>query len=331
MAAKGVVMKALRCIGVILLVSLLFCPFAFSAGKEVMPIYTPGVGGGLYFLGGALASIVNKYVQEVQLMVEPVGGAVATVKFMEEKYQKKQGVFGMSNSSWIYAAYKGLKPFTKEYTSLRTVMFVQATGVNLVVEKESPIRSYFDAKGKKIALGAAGSGTAEIAAALLEAHGLTKNMYRPQWLGYKEVVEGIQDGSIHGGFISGPYPIPAIKELSLRKKIRVIPVDPEVLKKVLAENPYYTSEVLKADAYNGMDKEVTILVFGSILATHSGMDPELIYKVTKTIFERRDELIAIHPIAEQISLQNATKTIRSPFHPGAEKYLKEKGVKIAAQ
>jgi TRAP transporter TAXI family solute receptor len=237
----------------------------------------------------------------------------------------------MSNSSWIYAAYRGQKPFTKPYNELRAVTFVQATGVNFVVEKESPIKSYFDAKGKKIALGAPGSGTAEIAAGLLEAHGLTKDMYKPQWLGYKEVVEGIQDGSIHGGFISGPYPIPAMKELSLRKKIRVIPVDPGVMKKVLAENPYYTSEVLKANAYNGMDKETLILVFGSILATHAGMDSDLVYKITKALFDYRDELIAIHPIAEQISLQNATKTIHVPFHPGAEKYLKEKGVKIVTQ
>lgn len=255
-------MKSLKFILVALTIGVILCSFNLSAAKEVMPIYTPGVGGGLYFLGGALASIVNQYVPEVQLMVEPVGGAVATVKFMEEKYQKKQGVFGMSNSSWIYAAYNGTKPFTKEYKALRALTFVQASGVNLVVEKESPIKSYFDAKGKKIALGAAGSGTAELATGLLEAHGLTKNMYKPQWLGYKEVVEGIQDGSIHAGFITGPYPIPAMKELSLRKKIRVIPVDPEVLKKILAENPYYTSEVLKADAYNGMDKEATIGLLG---------------------------------------------------------------------
>jgi TRAP transporter TAXI family solute receptor len=321
-------MTTIKFVLVVAAIGVILCPFNLFAAKEVMPIYTPGVGGGLYFLGGALASVVNKYVPEVQLMVEPVGGALATVKYMEEKSEKKQGVFGMSNSSWIYAAYKGIKPFTKEYKALRAITFVQATGVNLVVEKESPIKSYFDAKGKKIALGAPGSGTAEIATALLEAHGLPKTMYKPQWLGYKEVVEGIQDGSIHGGFIAGPYPIAAMKELSLRKKIRVIPVDPAVLKKILAENPYYTSEVLKADAYNGMDKETTILVFGSILVTHSGMDPELVYNVTKTIFERRDELIATQSVAEQISLQNATKTIRVPFHPGAEKYLREKGVKI---
>ena len=68
-------------------------------------------------------------------------------------------------------------------------------------------------------------------------------MYKPLWLGYNEVAEGLQDGSIDAGFISGAYPIPAIQQLAFERDIRIIPVDETVLKKLLETNPYFYGDV----------------------------------------------------------------------------------------
>lgn len=318
-------MKSSKVILGVSVIIFVFCFASLATAKEIVPIYTPGAGGTLYFLGSAMGKVINKYVPEVQMMVEPTGGTAASVKLIEEKYEKKQSVFATSDSKTNYMAYMGKPPFKKEYKSLRAITFLHGTGLNLVVDKKSPIKSYFDLKGKRIALGAPGSGTAVIGMSLIEAHGITKDMFKPVWLGYKEVVEGIQDGSIDAGFISGVYPIPAIKELNVKREIRVIPVDGQVLKKVLAENPYFYSDVLKPGSYKGIEKETPILVFGSIFVTHSGVDANLVYKITKAIFEHRDELIEIHPVAKDIDLKTVSKTITFPFHPGAEKYFKEVG------
>jgi TRAP transporter TAXI family solute receptor len=319
-------MRTLKVCFIALVVVVAVGSFSPAGAKEIVPIYTPGAGGTLYFLGSALAKTINRHVPEVQMMVEPTGGTAASIKLMDEKFAKKQSAVMTGDSKLNYMAYRGKPPFTKEYKSLRAITFLHGTGLNLVVDKKSPIKSFHDLKGKKVAIGAPGSGTAEIGMSVIQAHGITKDMFKPLWLGYKEVVEGIQDGSIHAGFISGVYPIPAMKELSIRRDIRVIPVDSQVLKKILAENPYFYSDVLKPGAYKGVEQETPILVFGSILIAHSGMSTDLVYKITKAIFEHRNELIEIHPVAKEIDPRTIQKTVTYPLHPGAEKYFKEAGI-----
>ena len=94
---------------------------------------------------------------------------------------------------------------------------------------------------------------------------------------------------------------------------------------MLAANPYFYGDALKPKAYKGVVQETPILVFGSILETQSAVDADLLYKVTKTIFEKRDELVAICPQMKYMTLKNARITIATPFHPGAERYFKEAG------
>ena len=296
-----------------------------SAGKTVIPIYTPGSGGSAYLIGGAFATVLNKYIPEVQMMVEATGGTGAMSKLMAEKAEKNQPAFGIGDSKVFYAAYIGQAPFTKPLPTLRAVTFVHGADLCLVVPRNSPIKSYYDLKGKRVGVGAAGSGTSQISVKLIEDYGITAKMYKALWLGYNEVVEGIQDGSIDAGFIAGTYPIPALQQLTFEKDVRIVPVDEEVLKKVLAANPYFYGNVLKPGAYKGVTVNTPILVFGSILETHSQVPAELIYKITKTLFERRDELLAIAPHIRDMTLKNARLTIANPFHTGAEKYYKEAG------
>ncbi len=319
----------MRSVRTILLVSIFV--FALSsavlaAPKTVMPVYTPGAGGTAYLVGGAMTAVINKYVSEVQMMVETTGGTAAMTKLMQEKAEKNQPSFGVPDSKVTLMAYKGEAPFTKPMTAQKAVVFTHGAGLNLVVATKSPIKSYADLKGKRVGVGAAGSGTAQMGMQLIEDHGVTPKMYKPLWLGYNEVVEGIQDGSIDAGFISGTYPVAAIQQLAFETPIRVIPVDPDVLKKTLAVSPWYYEFVLQPGSYKGITQNTSILVFGSFLSASDKVDTDLMYKMMQVIFTHRDELLAVCPGMKEMNLQNATKTIAIPFHPGAVKYYKEKGV-----
>jgi uncharacterized protein len=316
-------MKSFKVIGIALVLVVAFSSTAFSAGKTVIPIYTPGAGGTAYLIGGAIAAVLNRHIPEVQMMVEATGGTTAMSKLIGEKSEKKQPAFGLPDSRTFHMAYKGQPPFTKPFPLLRAINFTHGAGLNLVVSKNSPIKSYYDLKGKRIGVGAAGSGTSQISVSLIEAHGITAKEFKPLWLGYNEVVEGIQDGSIDAGFISGTYPVPAVQQLTYEKDVRIIPVDENVLKKVIHDNPYFYRDVLKPGAYKGITQDVPILVFGSIMVTHENVDAELVYKITKTLYERRDELLAIAPHLRDMTLKNAVLTITTPLHPGAIKYYKE--------
>ena len=319
-------MKSIKIILIILVFVFAFSALSFSASKRIVTVYTSGVGGTAYVLGSAIAKVINKHVPEVQMVVEATGGTIASVRFIAEKYEKNQEAFGLSDSQTLYFAYEGKKPFTQRYEMIQAITFLYGSGVNLVVPKNSPIKSYADLKGKKVAIGPAGSGLASMSVDLIADHGVQKDMYKYIYLGFNEGPEGIKDGSIDAGFVAGSYPVPALVELSLQKELRIVPVDEKVLKKILAESPFFSTDTLKSGAYKGVEKETPILVFGIVLETHSKSDPELIYKITKALFEHRDELIEIHSVAKEISLKNAMKTITFPLHPGAEKYFKEVGV-----
>ncbi len=297
---------------------------AFSASKEIIPLYTPGSGGTAYFLGGAISKILNKYIPEVQVMVEATGGAPAQVKLINEKYTKGQTAFAIGILKYLAFGYLGNPPFPKAYPELRYIAYLYGVQTNLVVNKNSPIKTFSDLKGKRVALGAAGSGVYEVATELMENHGLTKDLYKPLWLGYKEVVEGLQDGSIDAGFVAGAHPIPAIQELNVRREIRIIPVDDKAMKKMTADK-YYHGDILKPGAYKGIDKETPVLVVGAPLITHSGAKTELMYKVTKVLFDHRNELIEITPVAKEMTLEAQVHATTIPFHAGAEQYFKEVG------
>jgi uncharacterized protein len=230
------------------------------------------------------------------------------------------------DSKVTLVAYKGEAPFNKPMLAQKAVVFTHGAGLNLVVAAKSPIKSYSDLKGKRVGVGAAGSGTSQMGMQLIEDHGVTSKMYKPLWLGYNEVVEGIQDGSIDAGFISGTYPVAAIQQLAFEIPIRVIPVDATVMKKILAVSPWYYEFVLQPNSYKGIAQNTSILVFGSFLSASDKVDADLMYKMMHVIFDHRDELLAVCPGMKEMNLQNAIKTIAIPFHPGSIKYYKEKGV-----
>jgi TRAP transporter TAXI family solute receptor len=302
-----------------------FSPNSF-AQKKVIPIYTPGAGGTAYILGGGIASILNKYIPEVQMMVEATGGTTPTVKFLGEKFSKKQEAYGISTSDGIYYGYAGQKPFDKPFPMLRGVTFLYGARLYMVVRAKSPINTYYDLKGKRVGVGAAGSGFSEISMKLIEAHGLTTEMYKRLWLGYTEVVEGVKDGSIDAGVLAGAYPLPAYRELSLVKDVRILPADEAVLEKVIKGSPYFYKSIVRVGSYKGIDKDVPILACGIILETHSEADPTLVYNMLKVLFDHKRDLEAIHPSAKEMTFESALFSIAIPLHPGAEKYFKEVGV-----
>ena len=99
-----------------------------------------------------------------------------------------------------------------------------------------------------------------------------------------------------------------------------------VLKKILQTSSYFFTDVIRAGTYKGVTQDIPSLGFGTILATHSGVDSALIYKITKTLYEHREELAKIAPYARDMTFKNALATIAFPLHPGAAQYYKEVGV-----
>jgi TRAP transporter TAXI family solute receptor len=224
-------------------------------------------------------------------------------------------------------AYKGAAEYSKTpFTTMRAVVSGPGTDVYLVVPAKSPIKSYADVKGKRIGMGGPGSTPANTAHFLLDASGVPKADFKPFYYTYKETAEGIQDGSLDGGFLAGSFPVAVITELSSRTDVRIVPVDDAVLKKVLPDHPYYYRNVVRPKAYKGVEQDTPVMGFGGSVWTHAGVSDDLVYRFVKNLFEHKEDFYAIHPAAKWMTHQTAMFQPTVPFHPGALKYFKEVGI-----
>lgn len=298
-----------------------------SSQTEIVPIYTPPAGGAAYILGGGIANIVNKELSGVQLVAESTSGSVEMVKLVSERWSNNKDAFAIIASDGVYNGYTGQNEFDKAYPELRAVSYIYGAEVYLVVPAESSIRSYADLKSKRVGVGAPGSTLSSVATTLIEKYyGISKDDYKPLPLSYKEVVQGIKDGSIDAGFLAGATPMASYNELSSSKDVRIIQVDEDILEKVVQEYPYYYRSRVKAGTYKNIDQDIPILAFGVVILTHEKTDEDLVYNLLKTVVENNADLVAVHKVAGQMKPETLLNGIGIPLHPGAQKYMDENGI-----
>jgi uncharacterized protein len=315
--------------GIVILTLVFLCSIApvHAAPADLIPIYTPPAGGVVYVLGAGFAAVSNKYLPEANFVHEATTGTMDMVRKLRQKESQKRPAFALFATPDAPRAFKGEGEYGgKPFTALRTVAYVNSSDIYFVVPANSPIKSYADVKGKRIGVGSAGSTISNSAFFFFEQYGIKKTDFKPALYNYKEVVEGIQNGSLDGGFIGGSYPMPSYTELSLQHDVRIVPVDEKILQKVCSEHPYYYRTVIKAKSYKGLENDTPIYGFTTTLWTHAGVSTEMVYAFLKNLWEHRTDLYSIHRAAQkEFVLENLAKSSAVPFHPGAEKYLKEIG------
>lgn len=297
------------------------------AAQRLVSFMSPPAGGGAYVFVAGTVSVSNKYMAgDVKFVHEATTGTMEMVRRVMLAYGQKKEVFADFGTPDAWNAYKGEAEYKgKPFTDLRAIVFNQLTDLYLVVPGNSPIKSYADVKGKRIGMGGAGSSPANCGHLILDYYGVPKKEFKPYYYVYKESIEGLGDGSLDGAFFAGGYPMASYMELSTTKNVRIVPVDDSVAKKIIAEHPGHYQTVVKAKSYKGVEQDTPIMGWTGALWTHSLTNPELVYAFLKNLFEHKEEYFQVHQETRVLSLENATKGIFVPFHPGAEKYLKEVG------
>ena len=204
--------------------------------------------------------------------------------------------------------------------------------MHVVTVEGTGITKMADLKGKRVSTGSPGSATEVMAFRLIEAAGMDRDKdLRRERLGVAESVNALKDGKIDAFFWVGGLPTAAVSDLANTPNTKIKMVDHSEL--VAAMNKkwgnLYVEDTIPKATYKGMDtdnKQATVM---NILVAHESMDEKTAYNIVKTIFDKRQDLIAVHKEAENFKLENQ-KTAASPvpFHPGAVKYFAEKGIKL---
>jgi uncharacterized protein len=301
---------------------------AALAQQVTIAIATGGTGGVYYPLGGGMANVLTKYVPNVAATARVTGGSVDNLKLIDSK----QSEVALVMVDAALDALKGEDKFKGNKVDVRTLMVLYPNRMHVVSVEGRGIEKMSDLKGKRVSTGSPGSATEVMAFRVIEAAGLDKDKdMRRERLGVAESTNAIKDGKIDAYFWVGGLPTAGVTDLAASPGIKLKLIDhSEVVEKMNAKyGGIYSAGVIPPKTYPGQDKDNKIAVVQNILVANASLPEQVAYNVVKTFIEKRAELVAVHREAESITLENQSlKNSPIPWHPGAVKFFKEKGVQM---
>lgn len=287
-----------------------------------LTIATGGTAGTYYPLGAGMADIWNKNIKGMNAMVQSSGASVANVNLLKNK---EVDLIFVQNDVAFYA-YNGVEMFKEPFPQLRGLATLYPETVQIVALADRGINSVYDLKGKRVAVGTAGSGTEVNAKQILAAAGITYNDIKVQYLSFAEAANNLKDGNIDAAFITAGHPTAAIVDLAAVRKIVLVPVPDEIIASLQKDYPFYVKIVVPAGTYKGVDVDVVTVAVKAMLAVRAEMPEDLAYQLLKTMYANQKRLIEAHAKGELIIPETGKEGMSIPLHPGAEKFFKEMGL-----
>ncbi|MFE7064574.1 TAXI family TRAP transporter solute-binding subunit [Sutcliffiella sp. NPDC057660] len=290
-----------------------------KSDPKLMSMLTGGTSGTYYPLGGEMAKIIT---DETGIQTDALSSNASADN--AAALAKGEADLAFVQTDVIANAIEGKGAFEgKAIDNVMAIGSLYPETVQIVTTPKSGIKSVEDLKGKKVSVGAPGSGTYMNAEQILEIHGMTMDDIDAQNLDFGESTGGIQDGNIDAAFITSGTPTGAVEGLSASADVVIVPVAQDKIDALIEKYPYYAADTIPAGTY-GLESDVTTVAVLAMLAVTDSLSEDLVYDITKAIYEKSGSLA--HAKGKLITLETATDGIGIDFHPGAEKYFKEKGL-----
>jgi len=287
-----------------------------SAKPKFLNLLTGGTQGTYYALGGTFADLISKET-DIKTTAEVSQASAANMTALQDG----KGEIAFVQSDIAFYATEGTKMFDgKKIDTIAALGALYPETVQLVTTEASGIKSYADLKGKKVSVGAPGSGTYANAEQLLEIHGLTMDDIKAQNLDFGESADGLQSGQIDAAFITAGTPTGAVEALNATTKINIIGMDAGKADELIAKYPYYAKDTVKAGTY-GIAKDTETVSVLAMLAVKKDLPEDVVYSMTKAIYDNKDKIS--HPKGQFIKAETGLQGINIDVHPGAQKYFDE--------
>lgn len=299
------------------------------AGEAVnLSIATGGTGGVYYPLGGGFANVLSKTVPGMQATAEVTGGSVANLQLIGTG----KPYIALSQADATADAVRGVDKFKGKPVPVRTLAILYPNRMHVVSIEGTGVNTMADLKGKRVGTGSPGSATEVFAFRVIEAAGLDKDkdMTRER-LGVAESVNALKDKKIDAFFWVGGLPTAAVTDLGATPGVKIKLIDhanvvPAINKKF---GNIYVEDTIPKGTYPGQTADNRQATVTNILIANANMSEQTAYNITKALFDSREDLIRVHKEANNIKLENQKESASpAPFHPGALRYFKEKGVNL---
>lgn len=293
-------------------------------GSSGMTMGTGGTAGTYYGYGGVLGQYIKNHAG-IEVTVVSTDGSKANIQGIDAgNYQ-----LGTVQSDVMAYAWQGTRAFEKEgkIDSFRVVAGLYAEAVQLVT-MDPEIKSVKDLEGKKVSIGAPGSGVYFNAVDILKAAGLSESDIQPQYQSFADSADALKDKKIDAAFIVAGPPTPAITELCTTNEAYLVPIDGDVAEKLMEDCPFYTVHEIPANTYKNQSKAVKTVTVKATLIVSADASEDDVYKLTAAIFDNIEDITKENGKGAELSIDNATSGMTVPFHAGAAKYFKEKNVEV---
>ncbi|MCD5401912.1 TAXI family TRAP transporter solute-binding subunit [candidate division NPL-UPA2 bacterium] len=288
-----------------------------------LTIATGGTGGVYFPYGGRMAEIITTNVDGFDASAEVTGASVENIKLVHDE----EAQMGLVMGDVAYQAFHGVGRFEGDAQNVLTMFMMYPNAYQVVTMADSGIESFVDLKGKRVSVGAAGSGTEAKTELVLSTLGITYDDFTVERLSFAEQAGAMKDGLLDVGVWSVGPPTSTLIDLSTTHEIRILSFTPAELEKILAEHPFYSATTLEADVYGLAEATNTIGVWNAVVV-HRDAPEDYVYEVAKAIFENQAELVKIHHLANWSTPQNAVDNTTIPLHPGVIRYLEEIGIDV---
>ena len=286
-----------------------------------MSVATGGTGGTYYPLGGALSNILNNAGVDYTATAQATGASKENVELVT----RGDAEIAFIQNDVAYYAVNGTDIFEGEKKpSLRGLCCLYPEIVQIVASDDSGIKTIDDLKGKRVAVGAPGSGVEVNVKQILDIHGITyDDLGKVDYLSFAEAADQIKSGQIDATFLTAAIPSSAITELATTHDVHLVPIAEDKAEALIAKYPFYVNLHITPSEYKGQDEEISVVAVQSMLAVDERMAEEDAYNIVKLLFENLDTMKESHARGGDIALDKALDGMSIELHPGAQKYFDE--------
>ncbi len=318
------------CLGV----AVLAAGVASAQPRRFVNVATGGTAGVYFPLGSALARLWTERVAGVQATAQTTGASVANVRLL----QRGEVEVAFAQNDIVYYAFQGIEMFSRDpQTRLRGMAMLYPETIQIVTLRHKNINSVADLAGKRVAVGAPGSGTEVNARQILrlhdigyvqtrQIHGLPRTV-QADFLSFAEAADQLKDGVIDAAFLTAGVPTAAVQDIAATRDLKIVPIPEVVATRLREQYPYYTPVVIPPNSYRGQAEPVPTVAVVAMLVTRADLAEDLVYELTKTLWENVAVLHQAHARGRDVRLETARAGMPIPLHAGALRYYRERGTR----
>ncbi len=295
-----------------------------SPSRKFLSFGTAPPGGAFFVVGSALAEVVNENgaSEGYSVTAEATSGSQENIR----RLATGELDFSLSNAAITYFAVRGAEGWDREYP-VRSVMTLAPNVAMFVTQTGSGIERLADLPGRRVTVGPAGAGFEYFIAPLLEAHGVTYEDFSPLNATQQAAVDMLTDGSADAAFLGGAVPTASITQAAASMDISFLPFGDTEKQQLTSDFVFFAPATIPAGTYRNQTEAFDGLDVGSMhLITSADAPDDLVYNVTKLLYENRERVVEKHAAGRAINPNNVVRDTGTEFHPGAIRFYREIGI-----